>query len=443
MFRKSALTNALNAWLADGGALTDRLPYSSDSQVCTRGEGKLVCAAIDQARASMERSGDNRSEFDLRRAISLMQNVRGAEARDALIRHGLPRLRAIVRERLATPGNTGGPVLFALKIIGLYQQPDDVDLFLSAVRAPLEPDSYLWTPAFHAFTFESPYAQAVISGLANPLPGGFIRVVYLDCCNSLALNGRLADHPFASEDGVSQLEQWLTSGDREKASYAVSACTALPFLPGSARERLLDLANRHSDAWVRIEAAWACAKSGIGGGAGSLVEFARDPRHSKLAISYLEEVGLAGQIPAEARAPDFVAIAEMCNWIAHPSEYGRPPDEIVQVDTRQLYWPPTGDRRQLWVFRYRYDKDDGEVNEGQGMVGSVTWAMFSSNTTDLSPEDIYGLHCAWELIQKEDPAAPPEADVSAGRAILAKRNPGFGRASSLQMVDSTLPGEPR
>ena len=70
MFRKSALTSALNAWLADGGALADRLPYSSDSQVCTRGEAKLVCAAIDQARASLKRSGNDRREFDLRRAIS-------------------------------------------------------------------------------------------------------------------------------------------------------------------------------------------------------------------------------------------------------------------------------------------------------------------------------------------------------------------------------------
>jgi hypothetical protein len=76
MFRKSALTSALNAWLADGGALTDRLPYSNNWQVCTRGEGKLVCAAIDQARALMERSGDNRGEFDLRRAISLIKMSR-------------------------------------------------------------------------------------------------------------------------------------------------------------------------------------------------------------------------------------------------------------------------------------------------------------------------------------------------------------------------------
>ena len=159
---------------------------------------------------------------------------------------------------------------------------------------------------------------------------------------------------------------------------------------------------------------------------------------SSRAIRYLEEVGLAKQIPAEARNPDFTAIAEMCNWIAHPSEYERPPDDIVQVDTRQLYWPPTHDRRQLWVFRYRYDKEDGEVNEGLGMVGSVTWAMFSSNTTELSPEDVYGLHCAWELIQNEDPAAPAEADIWAGRAVLARYNPGFGRVL-LEVLDGTRP----
>jgi hypothetical protein len=61
---------------------------------------------------------------------------------------------------LAAPGNTAVPVLFALKIIGLYRQPDDVELCLSAVRAPLEPDAYWWAPAFRAFTFESAYAQA-------------------------------------------------------------------------------------------------------------------------------------------------------------------------------------------------------------------------------------------------------------------------------------------
>ena len=70
---------------------------------------------------------------------------------------------------------------------------------------------------------------------------------------------------------------------------------------------------------------------------------------------------------------------------------GRPPDDIVQVETRQLYWPPTRDKRQLWVFRYRYDKEDGEADEGLGMVGSITWAMFNSNTAELSPEDVYGL----------------------------------------------------
>jgi hypothetical protein len=419
------LTDVLNAWLADGGSLTDFLPSRGEVQVLTRGEAELVCATIDQARSSLARSVDREAENNLHQAIALMQNVGSEESYDVLLQHGLPHLRAIVRERLAAPHNEALPALFALKIIAYYRQPDDVDLFIETARAPFEPDTFWWQPAFYAFTAENPCTPALIAGLARPLPQGFIRVVYLDRCNSLAIGGHLAEHPFASEEGIVQLEQWLTSKDPEKYSYAVSACAALPFLPSSASEPLLHIANAHEDVSVRIEGAWACAKSGWVGGADRLVEFARDPRHAKRAVRYLEELGLTEQIPAEAHTPDFAATAEMCNWIAHPNEFGRPPDDIVQVDTRELYWPPTGDRRQLWVFRYRYVNEKGEADEGLGMVGSVTWAMFGSNTTDMSAEDVYGLHCAWELIRNEDPAAPPKADVAAGRAILGKHNPGF------------------
>jgi hypothetical protein len=59
------------------------------------------------------------------------------------------------------------------------------------------------------------------------------------------------------------------------------------------------------------------------------------------------------------------------------------------------------------------------------MVGSVTFALFGESTADLSVEDVYGLHCAWELKMKEDAHAPVERRAAAGRAILAERNPGF------------------
>ena len=86
-------------------------------------------------------------------------------------------------------------------------------------------------------------------------------------------------------------------------------------------------------------------------------------------------------------APDTVAAAALATTLGSSGAF-------TSVKTTALLTPPEAVR---------------------AMVGSVTWAMVSSNTTELSPEDVYGLHCAWELIQNEDPAAPAEADVLAGR----------------------------
>ena len=59
------------------------------------------------------------------------------------------------------------------------------------------------------------------------------------------------------------------------------------------------------------------------------------------------------------------------------------------------------------------------------MVGSDTFALFGEDTAGLSPEDIYGLHCCWELEMNEDPRAPEERTPEAGRRILAEHNSGF------------------
>ena len=160
------------------------------------------------------------AEINLHRAIALMQLVGSVKAHDALIENGLPRLRALIRERLSHPENTRLPALFALKIIAIFRQREDIALFIEAARAPLEPDSYWWVTAFYAFTAENAHTPALVAGLANPLPIGFIRIAYLDCCNSLAIGEQLPEHPFASPEGVAQLEQWLTSTNSGEASYA-------------------------------------------------------------------------------------------------------------------------------------------------------------------------------------------------------------------------------
>ena len=126
-------------------------------------------------------------------------------------------------------------------------------------------------------------------------------------------------------------------------------------------------------------------------------------------------------------------MAEMCTWLSYPTENGRPPDEITLYDTRVLTWPPTGDRRQFWIFKYRYEPGaDGDgAEEDFGLVGStpfslsgVTFSLYGEITSP-TPEDVYGLHCCWELQMKKAPKVPKELSASYGRKMLAKANPQF------------------
>jgi hypothetical protein len=179
-----------------------------------------------------------------------------------------------------------------------------------------------------------------------------------------------------------------------------------------------------------LEAAAASARTGSEVGAQRLAELCRDPRFADGAIEHLEKLGLAAKIPEEARDPGFRAMAEMCTWLSDPNENGRPPDEITEYDTRVLNWPPTGDRRQLWIFKCRYepdaDRDEAEVDVG--LVGSITFSLFFVTSADMKPEEIYALHCCWEMQTRGHPGVPKEISAAYGRKILAKANPRFGRA---------------
>ena len=151
-----------------------------------------------------------------------------------------------------------------------------------------------------------------------------------------------------------------------------------------------------------------------------LVRLCLDRNFSTTACAYLEELGRDDLIPDAANEPHFRALADMCDWLAHPQEFGRSPDEIELYDTRELFWPPTNDVRQLWLFKYRYIAEEkGESDDcGLGMYGSTTFSLFDETNSDMAPEDVYALHCCWELEANDDPRAPDERTIAAGRAIL-------------------------
>jgi hypothetical protein len=228
----SKLTKALTAWMnqspsrKERQSLDDYLPKADAAEVRTQAEARLVCSAFDLARNLCGEFDDWNANHDLHSAIVLMQQVGSAEARDTIIQHGLPRLRKLVRERLSNPKVEHA--MLALKLIGYYRQPEDVELFVTAVHARLEADSFWWQPALYGFTEENPCTQLLVDRLSNPLPTEFIQIVFLDKCNALAVGGHLKEHPFAAPHGIAALESCLTAREEERFSHAVSACTALP-----------------------------------------------------------------------------------------------------------------------------------------------------------------------------------------------------------------------
>lgn len=96
-----------------------------------------------------------------------------------------------------------------------------------------------------------------------------------------------------------------------------------------------------------------------------------------------------------AEDPTFEAMAEMCGGLFHPMDHSRNPDRIELFDIREVFWHPTGDRRQVWLLKYTYQREDHEPKVHLGKVGYKTFSM--GVRADKSRVDIYGLNCCLGL----------------------------------------------
>lgn len=407
-------------------ALREALARIVNMPIRTREEAAFVCRLVAGFvdRPSLHDAAEGGVRSPLHDVIAVFQQPAGRDAASVMREWGLPALRRLYDEQLER-WRARGPekpwdrlandLLFALKVFASYGGAEQHQRIEAAARLPLDPDGFLWSVVFQSLGDDE--ALRLLGALRDPIPPGFIAVTLLDRANDLARGGHIEVHPFDTPDGHARLAAWMA--DHENESYAHSATAAIPFLRDAVRERLLAEAERHPSVNVRLEAAWAAVVTGDAGGVDRLVDWALDPRTSRRAVAYLDELGRGDAIPPEARSPDFVAMAEMCEWLAHPNEFGRPPDEVAIVHHRRMHWPPTQDERDLWLVRYAYVAGPGEEpNEGVGMTGSMTFALFEEGTADLAPDELYALHCCWELIVNRDPRAPKERSVEAGKKIL-------------------------
>lgn len=423
------LETALARGLAPNGDLIHELAQLSDYKVRTAESAQAICLAlarlIELPPEMPELPVPSRTALDW--LAALFQQVETREAFDVLQQYGLPQLFRLFDEQ-----SDRLDLLYLLKLFAMYQDLRGSERIIQAVRNGLHCNSRFWSIVFRQLELDHPHAERILNALSNPLPTGFIAIAFLDWINAFCLAERLELHPFDTDAGRQLLQQFLTDTDPQRYSYAQSAAASLPFIRHASRQELLALSLDHTSTDVQMEGAWASAKLGSAAGVNILARLCRDPAYSKQACQYLRELDLPEAIPSDVLDPAFAAQAELVAWLAHPEEFGHPPDEIRLFDMRELYWPPTNDRRAVWLFAYRYavesddlDSHENRYEQGVGMVGSITFSLLGETCPTMSPEDIYALHCCWELEFRGDPRAPQVRDVRAGRELLAQHQAGF------------------
>lgn len=399
MFFSTPLQRAIAAGMKPRGDLAEELGKLENYPIQSRKDAKAICDALRQLPLPAKES---ETTSPLHVLTGLFQDVEGrdAPAFNVLRDEGLPQLIRIFNARVRQADNDEkDDLLFVLKILAAYGSHEGADKIVQAARQPLKPDAYMWHPILSAFSEGHPERDYVFRELSSPLPPGFIAMSLLDSANAAALEGDLEQHPFDSPAGREQLQQWLAGSDPERFSYAQSATVALPFISNPQRDQLLALAMDHVDPAIQMEAAWAAGKLGREAGLKVLARFALDMNHSEVAQRYLTELDREDLIPPEANEPDFKAKATFAQWLAHPNELGKPPDELEIVDQRQLAWPPDRELQPFWLLRYCVRDRSGleEDDIDCGLVGSMTWCFFSYSMDQRPPEDVYAIHCYWEM----------------------------------------------
>ena len=399
LFGRSRLKRAIEQGLAKG-TLDDELRELGDFKLKSRADADAVCWGLQQlVKGRTKQLGEKAYAL-----AGLFQQIEDEECDAVQVLHeeGIPELLRLFDEIQSAPaGDESNPLLFILKILALYGTTDGTLKVLEAARQPLKPDGYLWSVILGIYKPGHPQNELLYGSLRDPLPPDFIGVSLLDAANACLIEGAAMPHPFDTAEGKQRLRAWLTNTAGDEPSYAHSATAALPFITDPGRDELLNLAMKHPDAGVQIEAAWAAAKLGRDEGLCRLVDSCRELQHAQVAKRYLGELGRDDLIPPEAKDPNFEALAEFAQWLAHPSELGRSPDDLQIVDHRQLAWPPERELKPFWLIKYtvRDTTGLGEDDVECGLVGSTTFCFFSYKLAQRPPEDAYAVHCYWELEQ--------------------------------------------
>ena len=418
-FGKTPLQKAVERFLR-GADPEEAFEELDDYEITSRRDAEATVEALRHITRVAKAPADRYRTSPLHKLIGFIQDAEEPRVNEVLRKAAGAELLRIFDASFPPEPDDDDDLAFLLKNLVLLRAEGAADRVVRAALHPATSEMSLWSVTLSQIDGNHPFAEEIVTGLSNPLPSGFAGVGFLDLANELARAGRRGPHPFDTAEGLQRLEAYLTDPGSEYFSYAHSATAAIPFLRMPGRNHLLELASHHPDVHVRLESFWAAAKLGDANGIASLADAARDARHGTVALRLLDDLGHLDAAPRETQTEEHLALAEMADWLAYPTEFGAFPDALRVLDSRELFWPPTNDRRRLWLIEYTYEasSERPERDAGVGMVGSITFALFGESTDGMPVEDIYGLHCAWELEANQDPRAPDERTPAAGRKIL-------------------------
>jgi hypothetical protein len=411
-FGGNRVKNAIQRGLANG-ELRQELKELGELKLEKRADAEAICWGLEQLQPKSPKLAEQTYAL-----ATLFQEIEGRNcaAFEVLQARGIPELLRLFDEIKARPEeDKTDALLFLLKILALYGTVNGTLKIVEAARLPIKPDGYMWSVVLRLFSARHPEKELLFGSLQEPLPEGFIAVSLLDAANAVLIEGDSLAHPFDTPQGRQRLQDWLSDANPDKFSYAHSATAALPFISNPGRDGLLDLALKHPDRGVQIEAAWASAKLGNDDAIHRLAEYCLDYKTSDTAKRYLAELKREDAIPPQAHDPAFAAVAGFAQWLAHPNELGRIPDEIKIADHRVLNWPPERKPKPFWLIQYLMKDTTGLEDDDVecGLVGSITFCFFSYKLAQRPPEDAYAVHCYWEMEQMkliEESKLEAEAD---------------------------------
>ncbi len=421
----SALCRILEQWTLEGGELPKLLSEYSTFSPNSEAEVRAICGALDRVH-NAPWNPEEPSPTALKVLTQLLARAENEEAKEAVAQEGLTVLRWFVSDAISGKPHRDEEILEILELCAPYQHKEDVQWIYKAILKPIAAQSKRWYSILSHFRKDTPYSKALIQGLAKHIPRESACLAFLDLCNHAFEEGWIRPHAFESEAGLAKLAKYLHPQSQRHPEYARAAAQSLKYLSPEYRNPLEQLAGQHPDPIVSLQIVIERALAGDDNQRMLLIQRCKDVRVSYLTQQCMERSGLASLIPSEAKDSEFLILAEMAYWLATSSDYQTPPDSLERIDSRTLFWPPDHQNKALHLVRYHYDHPPhGLPIHGIGLVGSRVCSLIGESQPEMPPEDLYGLHCCWEMEQAGDPLAPRNRTAKTGRNLLRRGNPGF------------------